>query len=855
MPGPSNQNALQRAMNKILGRRVELLKEQETIETKVVESTKGMTKANKELLKSTKELVTTSTIYKDIAVALTAGALAYKSLDTAVRAANTSQRQWLDTSSGIDNMSTSIQNVAKRAQNYQKIQAGNAKTAWEYGKRLEDVRSISDRWIKTMRYTKSSDANRESLEKLTRQTILYSDVLGIDAAKLQEEAAERMFKYGESHEDAQESIVKTKFQVIALNKSMSDLSPNQAAVFDDDFKQRVDAVAQSTTGYASDLGNVNAIMASAIERGGRLGMTYDQMMDSATSLSKFLTGSGMSENANAMVGIQLMKDFNAALDERGELKQSYLSLHDEETQKQLKQLAIAKKKGLVETIAAGELQRITAQTNTGIDARTKLVDDLTRSGMDATMAFMQLGLSEAEAYQAGQLYSEGGSESLKAEMARNKEKTQVERDKATEKALKRTTQGLTPGGLPMLAADAGTTEANKKIAELTGIDISKRLAEKGINTEGGISGMIGQGMGQFEKSENTMVAAAAVAGGSFLRRKMQERAQSKQEKAEAAQQAAAAQAGLGGGGDTAGYGGAAGGGGSTASAVAAGVSAALERYTEDGNQLRTTGTGGGGSKESILGKIAETMAQSQATKMKLAGGVLSNRWLMKQILSKGAVAATAAGTAGTAATAAVGTAGTAAGAAGTSAVGTAGTVATAGLAATVAGAGATASFVGGLFAAPAAAFGYGIASGNKAENILRRMKSARSASGGFSGPLHTGYGGGIDSSAWLGMAEELAKAPDSVIQGLVSDGTLAPELGTQVMEMKKAKTMAPISSPVGTPNPLSSPAMAGGGGGGSGARNLIGSITNIAPNGTATLTISNALAIAAKYDSEKSKMY
>ena len=347
---------------------------------------------------------------------------------------------------------------------------------------------------------------------------------------------------------------------------------------------------------------------------------------------------------------------------------------------------------------------------------------------------------------------------------------------------------------------------------------------------------------------------------------MQERAQSKQEKAEAAQQAAAAQAGLGGAGagpGSVGYGGSASDSGSTASAVAAGVSAALEKYTEDGDQLRTTGIGGGGGggQESILAKMADSMAQSQATKMKLAGSVLSNRWLMKQILSKGAVAG-AAGAVGTTATAAAGTAATtaAAGAAGTTGVAagaTGGGMLATGLAATVAGAGASASFVGGLFAAPAAAFGYGVSQGSKAENILRRMKSSRSASGGFSGPLHTGYGGGIDSDAWVGMAEELAKSPDSVIQSLVSDGVLDPKLGAQVMEMKKAKNIAPVSAPVGTPNPVSSAAMAasGGGAGGGGSNALTGRITDIAPNGTATLVITNALAIAATYDTEKSKMY
>jgi len=862
-------NSIQRTLNRILGRRVELLQKQAAAEKKVAESVGDVANAQKgvndalaegtkstekaidahkryarsakdivqsqgrirSLMAETKEIVkdTAKTYGRDMVAGISAAALANKAYQDSVTATSKSTRQWLSTSQRIDDISFSFDAITKRAMQYQKVQMGNTRVAYEFGATVQEVTNISDKWIQTLRYNEVTDVSQKSLEKLTEQTLLYSRVLGTDANRLQEEAAQRMFKYGESHDEALTNIVRVRHQVVALNDDLRDLFPNQAAIFDDDFQNRLDAVAKGTKGYTQDLGNMSAALSVAIERGQKMGMTYNQSMDAAEKFANFLSGNNLDQRTQTMVGLDLLEKFQENIGPGGKISEDYLAQFNPQIQSQLQMIAQARQRGQVDTIVARRLQSTLASTEQGMGAQLDLLQNLAGRGGDVAHILQRMGMDEMEAYTVSDLLASGGGrEELMGAIRRSRGAASNQaRTAGGEDAMRRMSLGH-QGAVGTLAAEA-----------VTGRNVGRDA---------------GQYMAYLEDSRVTGAAAGGIAAFGIAGRLYD--AYKKGGVSGAMGEipgALSEQAGVGGGaGDT--YGGGSGAAGAIpadndmANAVAIGVDAVLQKYTTEGNMLRVSGAGGEGpgGPRSMLGDLYGSYVERKGQQTDMAKSIMRLPGV-RGVLGKMIVSSLMGG--GATAAAGGGAAATGAGGIGAGTVAAGGAVVGGGALATLAAIGAAGTAVAGAFSAPAAGFFAAGSRMNRAEALLRKVKGASNRKG----PLGVGIGKGLDPGAWAKISKELAQEPDSVVQGLVKDGVIAPELGQEVLMMKRASTMT--QSVASAIPQASNAAMAQNLAGGGMASAALGEVANILPNGDVILRIVNGMAIPAAYDKAKSDMY
>ncbi len=440
MANKGRQDGLQKSLNRVIAQRVELLEKENDQNTALVRSSAALTAVNSreamsyrditrraseavdakkkhiaQIMRATREnskLVETVKegssylkqqaliLVRDWVPGITAGALAMKSLNTATNATSTATRRWLSTGQRLDNMSSSYQKIVDRGMEVIKVNQDNTRVAYEYGKSVEYVKNVSDKWLGTLKFTDITDANRESLNKLTRMTVLYADTLGIDASALQEKAATRMKQYGGTAEDAVTHLAKLHYQVISTNRELSEyFGESKAHIFPDDIIPVIERVASSTRGYASDIDTLSAAMAYSAEQAMKAGATYNQSLDAAEAFGKFITGDGVDEAFKTRIGYSQLQQLNQGGD-------AFTGQFDDNTQKQLKMIMERKKRGEADIFLAKQIQEVLATTEVGVAA---MVGQHRKAGGGRSMHLLQ-GMSPGDAALVSDLINGGGSD-------------------------------------------------------------------------------------------------------------------------------------------------------------------------------------------------------------------------------------------------------------------------------------------------------------------------------------------------------------------------------------------------------------------------------------------------------------
>lgn len=314
------------ALNTLLSKRIELLeKEIEVAKESKIEHT-NLLKEQKRLAESQKSL--NDFIDKGVdfvqkyTSAVGAMVLAQKAITLAQDTSRKSTEQWLKAAQPLDKLSNTYGEIGKRAKAYQKIVKQDIVIAAIYGSTVEEVNRVSEAWLDTMRFT-DIGAHTEQIEKLTKTTLIYSKLLGKDAAAVQKQAEFRMFQYGESAEVAMHSLLKLRTATESVNAEFKD--SGAAALWADDFESAVSEVIQGTDGFVQDIDRVNATMALTAASAFKMGQSYNQALESAKAMGKLFVGGG--EGAlQIRSGMMIIENLRSQRDETGKLKKEYLDM-------------------------------------------------------------------------------------------------------------------------------------------------------------------------------------------------------------------------------------------------------------------------------------------------------------------------------------------------------------------------------------------------------------------------------------------------------------------------------------------------------------------------------------------------
>jgi len=323
------------------------------------------------------------------AASLTTAALAHRAYRIATTSSASATQQFLLTTQSINTASTSYESVAKRAREYQKVVQQDVRMARLYGIEVENIRRVSDEWMKTQRFLGGINRKQQGeIKRLTDATIRYAKVMGVDGTELVKQASTRMFQYGESADHAMKSLLDVYGAARNVNAELQRLGSDKAMLWGDDFARIVEEASTRTHGFTQNLGNLSAAMAYSVKQANLAKQSYNATLEAGKAMGQFITGGD--EDAMTMnVGLRMLDRLKAAIEPGGELAKEFLQDFTETQQAELQKVA-----GMVATTNARDLGLQLADTlatsKMGIEELLKLTKELGSSTGDIVPILMNM---------------------------------------------------------------------------------------------------------------------------------------------------------------------------------------------------------------------------------------------------------------------------------------------------------------------------------------------------------------------------------------------------------------------------------------------------------------------------------
>jgi len=414
----NQQTGLQRSINRLIEQRIGLLEKEIEVRKKAGEQVSAAEKDVAKLRESQKKTNDVfewgERIVKKYAASLTTLALAHRAYKIAVSSSRGETEHFIQSAQRLDSVSTSIKEIGRRAREYQEVVKNDIKLASRYGMELDKVKSVSDGWMKQQRFVDGyTREQQQSIRKLTELTIQYSKVLGVDASQLTQQAAKRMFQYGESAEEALHKIGRMRSNVEVLNATMSEHFGEKAAyLWVDDFSSLVNEAAGSTRGFIHDLDALSAAMAWSAEKATEAKLSYNQALNAAKAMGQFVTGGGNENAMSTILGLRFLEKIKKSRGPDGKLSEDFLAQFNEsqraELQKITSLIGTTNEKDLALYIADA-----LASSKMGIRELLDLTNELGASSGDIVPILMQQrGLNRQQAIEIARQLKE--AESLEA---------------------------------------------------------------------------------------------------------------------------------------------------------------------------------------------------------------------------------------------------------------------------------------------------------------------------------------------------------------------------------------------------------------------------------------------------------
>lgn len=338
------QSRLQRTINNLLEKRIKLVEREIELQQQQGRAIGGLSRDAKRLTDAQRKVNEAfewgEQTVKRYATAVGAVALAHKAYSIATSSSQKSTAQWLHTAQGLGGIATSYDEIGRRAREYQEIVKNDVMLSAQFGTQLEEVRRVSERWVRVLRFVNGYSAeNVRHVRDLTEVTIAYSKVLGEDQVAVVEKAENRMWRYGESAEEALRNLIQIRSATVAVNNALSDLKGNKEAyLWPDDFSKLVEQAQQNTRGWVQDISTLTSAMAASAQQAQETGLSYDESMKAAEAMGKFVTGGGAEGGFTMILGLRFIERIKAARDEVGELREAFLSQYSETERAELKRL-------------------------------------------------------------------------------------------------------------------------------------------------------------------------------------------------------------------------------------------------------------------------------------------------------------------------------------------------------------------------------------------------------------------------------------------------------------------------------------------------------------------------------------
>jgi len=255
--------------------------------------------------------------YSAAAIASASALQLYK---IATEGASKGTELFLQTGQRIDNVSASYRELTRRGVEYQKVQANNAKVSRLLGIELEKVTEISDTWQGVHRVIGgTNEETRKTFDKLTRQTVLYSRILGVDGVELVKKAEHRMWQYGESGTVALNKIMSLRNATVAFNESMGKHFKEEGTyLWPEDFARIINEAAGRTTGFVDNIESLSSAMQVSIMWAQKAGLSYNESVVAGEAMGKMFTGATGAAKIN--IGMRIADGMEKALDASGKLK-------------------------------------------------------------------------------------------------------------------------------------------------------------------------------------------------------------------------------------------------------------------------------------------------------------------------------------------------------------------------------------------------------------------------------------------------------------------------------------------------------------------------------------------------------